>query len=75
MVKFGTLYFGGLSSVPLRGSIPLARGHAMAVTHIQNRGRLAQMLTQGESSLNEKKSKTKKREYNENKNQVKERGK
>ena len=55
VVKFGVLHFGILGSVPKRGPTPLVGGHAVAATHIQNRGRLAQMLAQGESSLGGKK--------------------
>ena len=50
VVKFGTLRFAGLGLVPWQGPAPFAGGHAVAVTHIQNTGRLAQMLAQGESS-------------------------
>ena len=50
VVKFGALHFGSLGLVPGHGSIPLINGHAVAASHIQNRGRLAQMLAQGESS-------------------------
>ena len=54
VVKFGALYFGGLGSVPRHGPTPLLGSHAVAATHIQNRGRLAQMLAQGKSSSNKK---------------------
>ena len=48
--KFAMLCFGSLGSVPRCGSTPLLGGHAVAVTHKQNRGRLAQMLARSESS-------------------------
>ena len=44
MVKFGALHFGGPGSVPRHGPTPLVHGHAVVVPHIQNRGRLAEML-------------------------------
>ena len=50
VVKFGTLYFGSPGSVPSRGPTPLICGHAVAATHIQNGGRLTQMLAQDKSS-------------------------
>ena len=50
VVKFGELHFSGPGSVPRYSSTPLVSGHAVPVTHIQNRGRLAQMLAQGKSS-------------------------
>ena len=51
MVKFGTLCFSGLGNwFPGVGSTPLVGGCAVAATHKQNRGSLAQMLAQGESS-------------------------
>ena len=55
VVKFGMLCFGGLGSVPRYGPTLLIGSHAMATTHIQNRGRLAQMLAQGKSSSGKKK--------------------
>ena len=54
-VKFGALCFGGLGSVPACRLTPLVGGHAVVATHIRDRGRLAQMLAQGESSLVKKK--------------------
>ena len=54
VVKFGVLCFNSPGSVPGHGPTPLVGGHAVAVTHIQNRGRLAQMLAQGESSSSKK---------------------
>ena len=50
VIKFDALCFCSLGSVPGHGPRPLVSGHAVAVNHIQNRGRLAQMLTQDESS-------------------------
>ena len=50
MIKFGALHFGGPGLVPGHGPTPLS-GHGVAVTHTQNRGKLAQVLAQGESSL------------------------
>ena len=49
-LKFGTLHFGSLGSVPWHGPAPLISGHAVAVTHIQNRGILVQVVAQGQSS-------------------------
>ena len=48
-VKFGVLCFSGLGSAPRHRPTPLIRGRVCG-THIQNRGRLAQILAQGESS-------------------------
>ena len=39
---------------PGHGPTPLVSSHAVAVTHIQNGGRLAQMLAQGDSSSSKK---------------------
>ena len=50
VVKFGALGFGSLGSVPGHGSTTLVGSHAVVVTHIQNRGHLAHMLAQGDSS-------------------------
>ena len=52
--KFGALCFGSPGSAPRSGPTPLVSGHAVAATHIQNRGRLAQMLAQGDSSSAQK---------------------
>ena len=56
MAKFSALHFRGQGSVPgvdLRCSVS---GHAVLVAHIlKNRGRLAQMLAQGEPSSAKKK--------------------
>ena len=54
VVKFGALRFGGPGLVPGCGPTPLVGSRAVAVTHIQNRERLAQMLAQGESSSTKK---------------------
>ena len=56
-VKFGRLQFSSLGSVPRCRPIPLISVHAVAETHTQDRGRLAQMLAQGESSSAHKKLK------------------
>ena len=56
MPNFSVLLFGSPGSAPGHGPTPLISGHAVAVTHIQNRGRLTQMLAQGESSSGNKKS-------------------
>ena len=53
-VKFGMLHFGVPGSVPRLGLTPLISGDAVVVTHTQKRGRLAQMLAQGESSSSKK---------------------
>ena len=50
VVKFSTLCFGSPGSDPGCSPTALISGHAMAATHIKNRGRLAQTLAQGESS-------------------------
>ena len=55
VVKFGVLYSGNLGSAPGQGPAPLIGGHAVVVTYIQNRGGLAQVLAQNESSSEEKK--------------------
>ena len=57
VVKLSALHFGGPGSVPRRGLIPFIGGHAVAATHAQNRGRLAQMLAQGKCSSAQKKTK------------------
>ena len=59
-VKFSSLYFGSLGSVPRLGSAPLVGGHGESATHIQNRGGLAQVLAQCESSSGKKRKKEKK---------------
>ena len=53
VVKFGTLRSSGLGSVSGHRPAPLC-GHAVVATHIQNGGRLAQMLAQGQSSSSRK---------------------
>ena len=65
VVKFGALSFGGPGSVPQRRPTPLISSRAVALTHIRNRGRLAQMLAQGESSSGKKKSQIFLKAYNE----------
>ena len=55
VVKFSTLHFGGLGSIPRHGPTPLGSSHIVAETHLQNRGRLVQMLAQGKSSSEKKK--------------------
>ena len=52
MLRFGGLEFMGLYS----GHRPMhfSSSHAVAELHIQNRGRLAQMLAQGQSSSSKK---------------------
>ena len=50
VVKFGALCLGGLGLIPRCRPTALIGGHALVATHIQNRGRLARMLAQGESS-------------------------
>ena len=47
--------FGGLGLVPGHRPTPLVSDYVVAMTHIQNRGRLAQMLAQGKSSSAKKK--------------------
>ena len=54
VVKFSMLYFSGLCSVPGHRPTSLIGIRAVAGTHIQNRGRLAQMLAQGEFSSTKK---------------------
>ena len=50
---------GTLGSVPGHGPTPVSGGHAVLETHIQNRGRLAQLLAQGEAfSTRENKGQT-----------------
>ena len=51
---FCTLHFGGPGLDPSYRSMPLVGGHVMVATHIQNRGRLAQMLALGQSSSSKK---------------------
>ena len=54
VVKFGVLHFGSLGSAPCCRPTPLIGGHAVAVAHIQNRGRLAWVLVEGKSSSSKK---------------------
>ena len=55
VVKFAALCFGSTGLVSGYGPTPLVGSHAMAAAHIQYRGRLAQMLAQGQSSSSKKK--------------------
>ena len=55
------LCFSGPSSAPRCGPTPLISDHAVAVTHIQNRERLATMLAQGKSPSGKKKGIERKR--------------
>ena len=64
LVKFGVLHFSGLDAIPGLRPIPLVSSHAVVVTHIQNREKLAQMLAQGKSS-SAKKEKEKEEEKRE----------
>ena len=50
VVKFGALHFGSPGSVPGHRPTPLISGHAVVVTHIQNRGRWVWILVKGQSS-------------------------
>ena len=50
MIKFGMLCFVSPGLVPGHGPTTLISGHGVAATHVQNRGRLAQILAQSESS-------------------------
>ena len=52
----GTLHFSGLGSQVQIPGVDLhhSSSHAVAVTHIQNRGRWVQMLAQGQSSSGKK---------------------
>ena len=54
VVKSGALCFGCLGSVPRCGLTLLVGSRAVVVSHIQNRGRLAQMLAQRQSSSSKK---------------------
>ena len=49
-VKFSMLCFNSPGLTPGPRPTPLMGGHAVAATHIQNRGRLPQILAQGKSS-------------------------
>ena len=44
VVKFNAFCFPGLVLVPRHGPTPLIGGHAVEATHMQKRGRLAQVL-------------------------------
>ena len=50
MVKFSALHFSGPGLVRRHRPTPLGGGHAVVMTHTQNRGKLAQTLAQGGSS-------------------------
>ena len=50
VVRFGMLCFGEPGLVPRRKTTHHSSGHAVAASHIQNRGRLTQILAQGQSS-------------------------
>ena len=50
VVKLSTIHFSGPCSVPRCSPTPLNRD-AVVATHIQNSGRQAQMLAQGESHI------------------------
>ena len=54
VVKFSTFCFSGLGLVPRRWPTPLVGRSAVVMTHVQNRGRLAQMLAQGNSASRKK---------------------
>ena len=56
VIKFDTLHFGSLGLwVQMPGAdLHHSSSHALVVTHIRNRGRLAQMLAQGQSSSSKK---------------------
>ena len=56
VVKFGTPCFSDPGLIASHGPTPLISGHTVVATHIQNRGRLAQMSAQGESSSAKKKN-------------------
>ena len=56
VVKFSMLCFGGLGSFSPGADLDHSLvSHAVVVTHIKNRGRLAQMLAQGKSSSGKQK--------------------
>ena len=57
VVKFSVLHFSSPSLVPGYRPTPLASSHTVAATHIQNTGRLAQMLAQSKSSSAKKRKK------------------
>ena len=58
VVKYSMLCFSSLGSVLEHGPTPFISGHVVAAAHIQNRGRLAEMLAQGESFPAKKKKDT-----------------
>ena len=53
-VRFSMLHFSSPGSLLGHKPISLVSSHAMTATHIKNRGRLAQMLGEGESSSSKK---------------------
>ena len=55
VVKFSMLHVCGLGLVSWHGCTLLVGSYVVVATNIQNRGRLAQMLAQGESSIGKKK--------------------
>ena len=57
VVKASVLHFGSLGSQVwiLGGDLHYLSSHAVAATHLQNRGRLAQVLAQSKSSSPKKK--------------------
>ena len=61
VLKFSELCFGSLAWVPRCRPIPLFGCHAMAVTHIQDRGRLAIDGSSWQIFLSTEKKKTNKR--------------
>ena len=58
MLRFGGLGFTALD--PRCGPMHHSSNHAVAASHIQNRGRLAEMLAQGQSSSQKKRKKERK---------------
>ena len=55
MVKFGTLCFGAWGSIPGHRHPPIVSAHAVVATHIQNKERLAQMIS-GKASSGKKRT-------------------
>ena len=60
VVKLGALCFGSPGSVPRCGPTPLGSNHVVVVTHIQNRGRLAQIKIRFRANLLQKRKKKRK---------------
>ena len=73
VVKFGTLHFSGLGSVPGRRNLHhlSISGHAVMVAHMQKEEDWQQTLTQGESSSGKKKEITFKKLANKTQNKRK----